>query len=728
MREIALDTETTGISPRDGHRIIEIGALELMHHLPTGRKLHLYINPEREIDDGAVAVHGITSEFLADKPVFADIVDEFLAFVGDDPMVIHNASFDMGFINAELKRLNRPVLPMAQSIDTLMMARKKFPGAQANLDALCRRFEIDNSHRDLHGALVDADLLAAVYIELLGGRQPNLAMDRLLGWLTGLTKSRSDNKRQISILVLIHALEEATEEEMRALNKFALQTEEKINKRGGIGGLNINISLEPAPDLSKKEQIIFFQKPDIIIGAGGRWFDQSPDFMDYFPGLLFGDFDPVIPIRSERVFDLADNLDNRAKLAFFASEFKPESILLCQHAELINNNSKKRYQDALETAQWHGSFEVFALSVDEQNVLAEFKPDLAAEKDYDNSIKIQKIKSRLKTKIGKLPFGSIVVINNPLLNSLISEIYDSSNTSNAQKQLHFQVVDLTDTYVNSAYLIKSNNQDIQMPKLLSQFCAENKFDFNSVGSALRVFYHSLMPVFICKQAADYSRGEYKHPNKAVASLREVINLIDGERNSFLRHGYQYAFKNNRNIAAGSVAAFHHRYVYETNKFEEIYFTNQPSLENKTKKAFYVYVDIKRVETIDIATGTWNVDFELEVNSTLSDPERHIIFPNRSIKEGGLWSVRTVRETFDNDPDDPRYQTKYRIIGTFSFLTDIKQFPFDIQTLHLDISLQKEIENNNVLQPHVMSLIDKEFEVDGWQLISANSGTISEKKH
>ena len=175
MREIALDTETTGISPRDGHRIIEIGALELMHHLPTGRKLHLYVNPEREIDDGAVTVHGITSDFLADKPVFADIVDEFLAFVGDDPMVIHNASFDMGFLNAELKRLDRPVLPMAQSIDTLMMARKKFPGAQANLDALCRRFEIDNSHRDLHGALVDADLLASVYIEL--GRQPGLSLE-----------------------------------------------------------------------------------------------------------------------------------------------------------------------------------------------------------------------------------------------------------------------------------------------------------------------------------------------------------------------------------------------------------------------------------------------------------------------------------------------------------------------------------------------------------------------
>ncbi len=177
MREIVLDTETTGISPKDGHRIVEIGALELMHHLPTGRKLHLYINPEREIDDGAFAVHGITSDFLADKPIFADIADEFLTFIGSDPIVIHNASFDMAFINAELARLNRPLLPMNQSIDTLLMARKKFPGAQANLDALCRRFEINNKHRDLHGALVDADLLANVYIELLGGRQPGLSLD-----------------------------------------------------------------------------------------------------------------------------------------------------------------------------------------------------------------------------------------------------------------------------------------------------------------------------------------------------------------------------------------------------------------------------------------------------------------------------------------------------------------------------------------------------------------------
>ncbi len=176
MREIVLDTETTGLNPRDGHRIIEIGALELMHHLPTGKKLHLYINPERDIDDSAVAVHGLTKTFLNDKPLFSEIVDEFFSFIGDSPLVIHNASFDIGFLNAELDKIKYSTLSMERVIDTLEMARKRFPGAQANLDALCRRFEIDNCNRDFHGALIDADLLASVYIELLGGRQPGLSL------------------------------------------------------------------------------------------------------------------------------------------------------------------------------------------------------------------------------------------------------------------------------------------------------------------------------------------------------------------------------------------------------------------------------------------------------------------------------------------------------------------------------------------------------------------------
>ena len=176
MREIVLDTETTGLSPLEGHRIIEIGALEMINHVPTGKTFHIYINPEREIEADAIAVHGITNERLANEPVFADIIDDFINFIGDSKLVIHNAPFDMGFINAEFEKCGRPALPQDRAIDTLVIARRKFPGGQASLDALCRKFGIDNSHRDLHGAMVDTDLLADVYIELLGGKQPGLSL------------------------------------------------------------------------------------------------------------------------------------------------------------------------------------------------------------------------------------------------------------------------------------------------------------------------------------------------------------------------------------------------------------------------------------------------------------------------------------------------------------------------------------------------------------------------
>lgn len=173
MREIVLDTETTGLDPRVGHRIIEIACVELLHHIPTGRDFHRFVNPGRDIPDDAHAIHGLTEEFLAAHPPFEAIVDELLAFIGSDPLVIHNAEFDLGFLNAELARIGRAVL-VPTHIDTLIMARQRYPGAPASLDALCRRFEIDNSGRVSHGARIDCGLLAAVYLELIGGRQPGL--------------------------------------------------------------------------------------------------------------------------------------------------------------------------------------------------------------------------------------------------------------------------------------------------------------------------------------------------------------------------------------------------------------------------------------------------------------------------------------------------------------------------------------------------------------------------
>lgn len=174
MREIVLDTETTGLDPKDGHRIVEIGCLELVDRVWTGATFHEYINPERMMDEGAFKVHGLSDEFLADKPVFAEIAEKFIGFVGDDPLVIHNAAFDMKFLNWELKAAGHRVLPMDQAIDTLAIARRKFPGSPASLDALCRRFDVDTSSRDLHGALIDSRLLADVYYHLVSATQAGL--------------------------------------------------------------------------------------------------------------------------------------------------------------------------------------------------------------------------------------------------------------------------------------------------------------------------------------------------------------------------------------------------------------------------------------------------------------------------------------------------------------------------------------------------------------------------
>ena len=200
MREIVLDTETTGFEPGDGDRIVEIGAIELIGHMPTGRTYHQYINPERRMPAGAFAIHGIGPDLLEppqdpkpgqvilrDKPLFKDIAQSFVDFVGDARMVIHNAAFDMKFLNAELGWVGRPLLPMSQSLDTLAIARRKYPGSPASLDALCRRFGIDNTARTLHGALLDSEILAEVYLELIGGRQPDFALAS-----DGRSKSNSD--------------------------------------------------------------------------------------------------------------------------------------------------------------------------------------------------------------------------------------------------------------------------------------------------------------------------------------------------------------------------------------------------------------------------------------------------------------------------------------------------------------------------------------------------------
>jgi len=176
MREIVVDTETTGLDPLRGDRLVEIGCVELFNHMPTGQTFHRYLNPERDMSSEAYAVHGLSTEFLADKPLFAAVADEFLAFIGDAPLIIHNASFDVSFINAELEKSGRVAVPRERLVDTLLLARRKHPGVSNRLDDLCSRYAIDNSRRTKHGALLDAELLAEVYVDLIGARQSSLVL------------------------------------------------------------------------------------------------------------------------------------------------------------------------------------------------------------------------------------------------------------------------------------------------------------------------------------------------------------------------------------------------------------------------------------------------------------------------------------------------------------------------------------------------------------------------
>jgi len=229
MREIVLDTETTGLDPADGHRIIEIGCVELMDHLPTGKSFQAYLNPERLIPAEAQRVHGITDEFLAGKPLFAAIADELMEFLGDAPLVIHNAGFDLKFLNSEFARIMRAPIPYARAIDTIEIAKAKIPGARYSLDELCKRFNIDLSARAKHGALLDAELTARVYLELVGGRQTRLKLAPLDGEAeTALAEARPSRLR---VAPLAPRLSEAEREAHAAFVANELGNDPLWNRR-----------------------------------------------------------------------------------------------------------------------------------------------------------------------------------------------------------------------------------------------------------------------------------------------------------------------------------------------------------------------------------------------------------------------------------------------------------------------------------------------------------------
>ncbi len=209
MREIVLDTETTGLDPLRGDRLVEIGCIELLNRIPTGHTFHRYLNPQRDVPAEAFAVHGLSTEFLADKPLFADIVADLVAFIGDAPLVIHNAGFDVGFINAELERCGKALVARDRLIDTLLLARRKYAGGKNSLDDLCARFGIDNSKRTKHGALLDAELLAEVYLELIEARQAQLGLAAAVGRVGLGAVANAVRERASPLIVRISGAERA---------------------------------------------------------------------------------------------------------------------------------------------------------------------------------------------------------------------------------------------------------------------------------------------------------------------------------------------------------------------------------------------------------------------------------------------------------------------------------------------------------------------------------------
>ncbi len=232
MREIVLDTETTGLDPGQGHRLVELGCIELLNRIPTGATFHVYLNPEREVPAEATAIHGLTTDFLQDKPRFIEIVDDFLAFIGEEtPLVIHNAGFDHGFLCTELKRVERAPIARERLVDTLMLARRKHSAGPYSLDALCARYGIDNSRRTKHGALLDAEILAEVYVELIGARQAQLGLAELTVRATNSGKGISLRTRPIALAPRVSDADRAAHREFVAsLGEKALWREYRANE------------------------------------------------------------------------------------------------------------------------------------------------------------------------------------------------------------------------------------------------------------------------------------------------------------------------------------------------------------------------------------------------------------------------------------------------------------------------------------------------------------------
>lgn len=530
--------------------------------------------------------------------------------------------------------------------------------------------------------------------------------------------SNMENK----IKILSPPLLERESISLRNFRKYCMKKiETEINHSGGIGGFPIEIQNllikkteigeinNISQDMKIFEHYYRSSNAQIILDIPNAFFREIPNFFKKFNGLSFSHCDPVDKFKHRRLFDTNNEFfDNRKTVSFFANHLLPSSILLFQDSYYANDSSFKRYEVSLRQNGFKGDFKKFSLKEDDEKLLLN-------DKNNQSNHLILKISKLLKA----LPKNSLVILNVHYSEQIFKIVRQLSESKN------INVVKLTlgDSSNEEEYLFThSLNQDLELQDRISSFVSEGKIKIESLPpfeEITNIYYTALIPVYLCQYAVNSTGKKFETSIDVIDKLPELINNLDGERDTFLHLGNNYSFKDNK-LVNKETFAFRRIYIDQIKGFENVYFEIQPGDKQQIKEVMFVYLDLIKVEEINISKNYWISEFELEVNSSIGEPIEFIRFENRA-ELIDIWNIKKVNEYKINK----RFQTKYRIAGAFDFKAEIAEFPFDRQKLTIEISLDSKSQNQ-ILQPPINSIVDTEFLINGWNIIGAKSGTLSRK--